>query len=166
MISIEYLEVGASESVLVTIASEFYFDEHQEQSFDHAHQFLGLEPTRLCWTLLNVPGETGYRIRTQYLPDDGGWMTHRIDADGSEEIIHFVCLRAGGELVMKTTKPHGGQWMMIGCDYPARSAESDMLKLRSFYKGDSLMPADVPGSFATVLEPVQARKGPWPARKT
>lgn len=167
-ITMEYLEVGAETSNLVSVPPDRFFDSDGAPNFNHAHEYLDIAPARLCWTLLEVTGnDVPYRIRTQYFPHGAGWMTHRTDADGSEEIIHVVRVPEGTEsggtqLVLKTTKPMSGEWMVVGATRVRDDEHSDLLQLRDHYSADTLLPASVPGSFATVTHPKHSRRGPWP----
>jgi len=63
-VAIEYLEIGA-------VSPDVYFDRSETPEFAYAHDFLRIDPLRLCWTLLEVSGDEPYSIRTQYLRLDG-----------------------------------------------------------------------------------------------
>lgn len=163
-VTIEYLEVGAEKSRLVSVPPDRFFDADGVPEFHHEHECLDIDPARLCWTLLEVTGgDEPYRVRTQYFARGAGWMTHRTDADGSEEIIHVLRAPDGAEIILRTTRPASQEWMVISGGKIQAGEDSDLLHLRDHYHYDGIMPAHVPGSFATVSHPEHDLRGPWPA---
>ena len=157
---IELLERGARESRLVAPAWHEYFDEHDVPHRPHAHEVLGLDPSTLVYTALEVvDGDESYVLRTQFFTP-GGWMTHRQDADGSEELIHYV-IAGAQEIIIKTTRPAGASWMVIGASGHGPE-HTDLLQLGALYRREGIRPAHVDGSFATVTRPHAGRRGPWP----
>lgn len=163
-IHIEYLEVGSQESRLVEIPWDRFFDADGLAPVEREYELLKLDPARLVYTVLDVEnGGESYRIRTQFFAA-GGWMTHRADADGSEELIHVVRVE-DQEIIVKTNKPAGHTWMAIGATWYEHSngPSADLLGLNKQYREPGLLPARAPGSFASIVDARAGRRGPWPA---
>ncbi len=163
-IQIRFARIGAQESESITLAPTDFFERRDPAldvhgfdlrdavpRFDHAREYLDVDAAELRWTVLTVTGAAdGYTIRTQFMQGGAGWMSHRIDADGAEELIHVARLDGGREHVIKTTKPTGGAWMVIGNAFPAGGVDADLVELGRYYGPLGIQPALDRRSFAWV----------------
>lgn len=90
--------------------------------FDHAFQFTGHAAEELKWTVLEDGPTRGSLVRTQFLDGQRCMMTHRIDADGYEEMIHSTEFENGGFLVVRTVKMPGKAWSVVMSNYSVNNS--------------------------------------------
>jgi hypothetical protein len=90
--------------------------------FHHAYQYTEHSTDDLKWTVLEGGPIKGSVIRTQFLDGRRSMMTHRADADGSEEIIHTTAIGYEGLLIVRTAKWPGQSWAVTNSGYSENDA--------------------------------------------
>jgi hypothetical protein len=104
---------------------EYYHPLEQDQTYErgaiprfhHAFQYTKHSADDLKWTVLEGGPILGSVIRTQLLDGRRFMMTHRMDADGYEEIIHSTAVGEGGLLIVRTQKHAGQAWSVVSSSY-------------------------------------------------
>lgn len=159
-INIYYCLIQKRKIELLRLSAEEYYDpiesnESYEENaiprFPHAFQYLNVSVEELKWTVLIVRGSSDDNItRTQFTQKGKGWMTHSISKDGFEEIIHLVILPDDSNLVIKTTKPPEGDWMVISSSIMDKEENIiEFTNIEYYYNNpDKLMPMNTEDCFA------------------
>jgi hypothetical protein len=121
---ITYLVRNETESRVLELLPEAYFEplddldvswriddvpKHQD-----AFEYTGYLAENLCWTVLEIrDGNSLRRVRTQFLDGISSMMTHLVDPDGSEEIIHQTEVCAGCWHTIRTSRQAGKAWTVV-----------------------------------------------------
>jgi hypothetical protein len=90
--------------------------------FHHAYQYTEHSADDLKWTVLEGGPLPGSVIRTQFLDGRRSMMTHRMDGNGYEEIIHSTAVGEGGLLILRTRKQPGQAWSVVSSSYSVNDA--------------------------------------------
>ena len=85
--------------------------------FHHAYQYTKHPADEHWWTVLENGPKPGSVIRTQFLDGRRFMMSHRMDANGYEEIIHSTAVGEGGLLIVRTQKQPGQAWSVVSSSY-------------------------------------------------
>lgn len=126
MIRICYQLRSEDEPRWIELTAEEYFDPLQTGEshaadgiprFHHAYEYTPHSADELKWTVLENGPIDGSVIRTQFLDGRRSLMTHRIDADGHEELIHSAVVGEGGLLVVRTCRRPGESWAVTSSNY-------------------------------------------------
>lgn len=119
-IEIEYLEKGKLKPISINLRADEFFDPIQKSEsfendaipkYNHAREYLNVSLNRLLWTILSIEGTNEDRkIITHYYNNGESWMSHRIDIDGYEEMIHSTNLDEKTCHIVRTNKDYDGNW--------------------------------------------------------
>lgn len=122
-IEIEYLQKDSDASKKISLLPEDYFDPLEDGEFferdgiprfNHDAEYISISNSRLVWSKLTIQGTDDDRtIVTNYYCDGETWMTHRIDPNGYEEIIHNTKIDRGTWHIIRTHKKKDGAWKVI-----------------------------------------------------
>jgi hypothetical protein len=119
-IRLAYQLWGSDDVVWITLTPEKYFDplepgETYEADgvprYNHTWRYLSVPRERLKWSLERREGtRNDTTFRTQYMAGGKTWMTHRIDPDGFEELIHYTQISATCCHIVRTRRRPTGAW--------------------------------------------------------
>lgn len=120
-IEIVFQTWDAESPVTLRLSPEEYFDpteideSYEEDAiakYNHTWEYLNVSREQLKWTIERRVGTSDDRtIFTQYMDDGRSWMTHRVDPDGLEEMIHVTQLDIRTCHIIRTMKHfNSGRW--------------------------------------------------------
>jgi hypothetical protein len=159
-INIYYCLIKSLKVKHIVLTEEEYFDPLDKNEtykndgiphFPHAYQYLDVKFEDIKWTLLKVTGTTDdVVIRTQFMQNGKGWMSHSKWINGFEEIIHVIKTLDDKEVVIKTSKPHDGNWMVVSNTINDKNDKViDLTDLDNYYNNpNKLFPTKTEGSFS------------------
>jgi hypothetical protein len=121
-IELVYQTWDAIDLVRLVLSPSDYFDPlepgenyqtHGVPRHNHTWQYLNVPLNRLKWSMERRRG-TGddTTFRTQYMDGGRTWMTHRLNPDGYEEIIHYTQLSDNLCHTIRTWRTPGGAWVV------------------------------------------------------
>jgi hypothetical protein len=122
-IKINYQLNEESETKSIFLSAEEYFDpivsgetfeENGVPKYQETCKYIGCSSNDLKWDIIKIICDKGISIfRSQYLDGSRSMMTHSIDFDNSEEIIHSTELEKNNWHIIKMFKPQNGFWSVI-----------------------------------------------------
>jgi hypothetical protein len=122
-ILIEYLQRDEATPRVLELSPEEYFDpldEGEELSISSIPKYCsvfvytGLAACDLLWTVLEISDGTAFwRVRTQFLDGLKSQMTHSVDSDGTEEIIHQTEISPQCWHTIRTLREPGNSWALV-----------------------------------------------------
>jgi hypothetical protein len=88
------------------------YEEDAIAKCNHTWEYLNVPREQLRWTMERRAGTSDDRtIYTQYLDGGRSWMTHRVDQDGYEEMIHVTQVDDRSCHIVRTVKTCvSGRW--------------------------------------------------------